>query len=49
MMLTLLLSTAIFVLAVLMLRHAYLRWRQKHLGHRLPQPELSSAAWEAVP
>ena len=39
MMLTLLISTAIFALALLMLRHAYLRWRHEYLDHRLPQPE----------
>jgi hypothetical protein len=48
MMLTLLLSAAIFALALLMLRHAYLRWRHEHLKHRLPQRELPSAAWKVT-
>ena len=42
MMLTLPLSIAIFVLALLMLRHAYLRWRHEYLDHRLPQPDPSA-------
>jgi hypothetical protein len=49
MLLPFLLSTAIFVLALLMLRHAYLRWRHEHLNHRLPQRELPSAAWKVTP
>jgi len=49
MMLTLLLSAAIFAFALLTLRHVYLRWRHEHLNHRLPQLALSSAAWEAAP
>jgi hypothetical protein len=49
MMLTLLLSAAIFVLALLTLQHAYLRWRHEHLKHRLQQRELPSAAWKAAP
>jgi hypothetical protein len=39
MMLMLLLSVAICVLALLMLRHAYVRWRHEYLGRRLPQPD----------
>jgi hypothetical protein len=49
MMLTLLLSIAIFALALLMLRHVYLRWRHEHLNHRSPQRELPCAAWVAAP
>jgi hypothetical protein len=49
MTLTPLLSTAIFALALLMLRHAYLRWCHEHLNHRLPQRELPSAAWKVAP
>ena len=43
MMLTLLLSIGIFVLALLMLRHAYVRWCHEYLGRRLPQLDEPSA------
>ena len=43
MMITLLLSVAICVLALLMLRHAYVRWRHEYLGRRLPQLDEPSA------
>ena len=43
MMITLLLSVAICVLALLMLRHAYVRWRREYLGRRLRQLDEPSA------
>ena len=43
MMLTPLFPIAICVLALLMLRHAYVRWCHKYLGRRLPQLDRPSA------